>query len=399
MFHLRHHRPLSIASAVFALAVCAGAGAAAQETAKSGAAIDWSILGSLRQAIAGAINPGLDTDADDTSISSNTRVAISAQGRGKRTQLNATIGADAALSAATQANQELSRVNPDFLASALYQGKRYNIGANVQAQVTPVSVSQLEDTGIIERGAVQINAGAGVSVGYVLDRTTNVSGGFNYRRLDFSSTIGNLTPSQSYGVNAAVSKAVTRTTNISLTASLGRFEADNQTDTQSTSYGFSAGISHNRTSRHSLGASLGFNAVDRSTNTGDDSFSFGLTGSASLNYTGAQTNGGLSLTQSIDPSAEGDLSSFTRLSGNLAFRLTDTQSLSLSGSASRRTDIDGGGTAVHLLSVGPRYSMELPQDVILSLGYQFRVRDTGTSSLRTGHQVTLNLSRELVLDP
>ena len=182
-----------------------------------------------------------------------------------------------------------------------------------------------------------------------------------------------------------------------MSTSFSRFDSSGASGRKSRTVSAQAGIQHLRTSRHSLGASGGLSFVSSDLSNGDSSTQIGFVGSGSFNYKLDEFSAGLSVSQSVQPSSEGELNSLTSLSGDISYRINSLQSLGFRINYTRRSDISGGGDILQFVTLGPSYNYSLTKDSSLSLGYQFRLRDEVASDVVTGHQVMLTLAHDLTL--
>ena len=363
-----------------------------------GPAIDWSILARISESLTLSTNRQLDGVSDDLEAQDTVSVGLTVAGVGKRTQFSLATGFAAGRATDGDANN-LDRFDPNLSATAVFLRKGYSVNVSASGRTRPTSVSELEEDGDGDTitDTTRIDASASVGVSWQPTKRDSMSVGTSVQIVDFSRTVGTLTPSRSVSVSASWSREVTRTTSLSLSSSVRQFDAEGANGSDSRSANIQFGIRHERTSRHSLGGSAGISLVSTEQQNGGTSTQMGFVGSGSFSYTGAEITANLSLNQSIRPSSDGDLNAFTSLGGSLGYSINQLENLSFGLSYSRRSDISGGGDVLQVLSLGPSYSYSLTQNSSLSLRYQFRVRDDETNGFETGHQLMLTLSHGLTL--
>lgn len=396
-------RPIRRAATLARVAVLAGvcaapAAAQSEETRQTvfGPAIDWSVLARLTETVQADTNRRLNGDNEGVEASGSVAVGLTVAGRGKRSQFNVSTNVRAGRSTDNTVGN-LDRIDPNLSATAVFLGKGYSINASVNAQTRDTTTSEVEDAGVTNLDVTRFDAGASVGVNWQATKRDSLSLTATAQFVDFSRSVGSLSPSQTFGVSGAWSRAVTPTTSYSFTTNFRHFDADGVNGRTSRTASAQFGIQHRRTSRHSLGASAGLSFVSTDNDNAAKSTQIGFVGGGSFGYTIDEFNASLNLSQSIQPSSDGELRAFTSLGGNLAYRINEVQRLSFGVRYSRRSDVSGGGDVLQFLSLGPSYSYSLTEDSTLSLGYQFRLRDDETNDFETGHQLMLTLSHQLTV--
>lgn len=391
----RRAAPLVGAAALLAVAA-PSAQAEDTYTPVFGPAIDWSVLAQLTESFELDNNRQLNGNSGGVEARGTIGLGINVTGAGKRTQFGLATGFN--VGRATDGNDSnLNRLDPNITASAAFLGKNYSVSAQLSAQTRPTSVSELEGTGITDVNATRIDVSSSIGVSWTATKQDSFSLTASAQVVDFSRSVGAFTPSQTLGLSGGWSHQATATTSYSFSTSFRHFEADGANGSTSQTASAQLGIQHNRTSRHSLGGSAGFNFTSSDQPGGTSSTQVGFVGSGSFNYAIDELSSSLAVSQSIQPSSDGELRAFTSLSGSLSYSINALQNLGFGVSYTRRSDISGGGDVLQFLSLGPSYSYSLSKNSSLSLGYQFRVRDDVTNNFQIGHQVSLRLSHGLTL--
>lgn len=390
-------RAASLAGAAALFAVAASA-AHADETYQPvfGPAIDWSVLVGLTESFEMSTNRQLNGDSNSVEASGVVGVSATVSGVGKRTRFGLSTGFNLGRSTDNDSSN-LNRLDPNIGANAVFLGKGYSINAQLSGRSRPTSASELEDTGVTNVNATRIDLSSSVGLSWSATKQDSLSVTASAQIVDFTRSVGAFTPSQTFGISGSWSRQATATTSYSFSTTFRHFEADGANSRTSRTASTQLGIRHNRTSRHTLSGTGGLSFVSSDQADGTSSTTVGFVGGATFGYTNDGISANLDLSQSIQPSGDGDLNAFTSLSGSLAYRINSLQSLRFGVSYSRRSDISGGGDVLQFLSLGPRYSYSLSKNSSLSLGYQFRVRDDATNNFQTGHQVSLSLSHGLTL--
>ena len=125
----------------------------------------------------------------------------------------------------------------------------------------------------------------------------------------------------------------------------------------------------------------------------------GFSGSAGFGYRLKDIGIDLSLSQGIDPSATGQLQSFSRIGGGFTWDITEDETLALTTNLSYRSPFSGGGSTLGTLTTGATYSLALTREARLSLGYTFRASDDSVTGFASGHQLFVTLSHDFTFLP
>ncbi len=390
-------RAVSLVGAAVLLAVAASS-AKGQDAYQPvfGPAIDWSVLAQLTESFELDNNRQLNGDSDGVEARGTVGLALTVNGTGKRTRFDLSTGFN--VGRATDGNgSNLNRLDPNISATAVFLDKNYSITAQLSGQTRPTSASELEDSGITNVNATRIDLSSSIGISWQGTKRDSFSVSASAQIVDFSRSLNAFTPSQTFGISGSWTHQATPNTSYSVSTGFRHFEADGANGRTSRTANLQLGLRHSRTSRHVLSGSAGLNFVSTDRPDGTSSTQIGFVGGGSFGYSINEFNASLSVNQSVQPSSDGDLNAFTSLSGSLAYRVNDLESLSFGVTYNRRSDISGGGDVLQFLSLGPSYTYAITKRSSLSLGYQFRVRDDVTNNFQTGHQVSLRLTHGLTL--
>lgn len=286
----------------------------------------------------------------------------------------------------------VSVARPKFRLGFGTRTKRVNYNANFSFQRSPASVNEeLPDLTIARVNADRTLISGRFSASTALDPTTNLSFGVSATRVDFDPTSASLVPTTDYGIDGKLTYRLNRRTAFGLQGDLGYFEADNGNATESVSASLSGTLNHELDSRRTFDANLGFAFIDTTDTIGTattSAFSVSLLYGAGLTQALPDGSIGISLNQSVNPSATGSLALNTQLNGALTKNVNPNESYTVNASLGRQEDV-GGGSVTTFLNVAPSYSRQLTRDVSATASYFIQRDDSGS----TAQGLTLSFSR------
>ncbi|MEM0921596.1 MAG: hypothetical protein AAGI13_01020 [Pseudomonadota bacterium] len=364
-----------------------------------GPGIVWSWRGRLNQRFEVDTNRGLRVNSNGTVYGSRTTVRNTLVARTKRTRLTTSLGVTGIAFAGNEQAEELARIDPRLVVDLRYDGKRYDIRGRIDGSIDSTSFTQEEETGNTDDETQQITVNYDAEIGFRVDKLNTLVLGVDGRVVDFLESADTLNPNRSIRLTAGSLHALSDVTSLRFTGAIRYFEADNNANTRSQTFSFGSALNHNRTSRHRLALNAGVTMVRRQTDANQETF-VGAVGGAGFNYRGNSYNAGLNLLQRVEPTAAGELQSFTRLVGSVGFRVAPQQRLSANLAVSRRARFDDDADADVARTVvrfGPRYTFNLTPDTRVNLGYSFRYSTADESAI--GHRVFLGISRRLTFSP
>lgn len=367
-----------------------------------GPAVDWSLSLRAEQRFEIDTNRGLDNPSDGAIYGSRTRLSTTLEAETKRSQVRTTLGFGGAVFGGPGDSEDATRLNPRLSSDLRYDGKDYELTGSFDASTDSTSVTQLDDTGITDEESTQITVNYDSELSWRLTPRSTLFLGTLGRVVDFTDDVAGLNPTRTFGVSAGWAHSLNELTTLRFAGGLRYFSSDNPAENRSQVLDFTVSLNQRRTPRHRFGLRAGAVTV-RVTEDGPGGegtqFLAGATGGATFNYTNDRIDADLSATQQVDPSATGELQSFTRLAGSVGYRPSRNNRISANLSYSRRAELDGDGDNRQLISFGPRYSYNLGENTELGVSYLFRMSVESDDGTATGHRFFLSLVHNLTLQP
>jgi len=272
------------------------------------------------------------------------------------------------------------------------QTKRVNYNGAFSFSRAPTAVDEeLPDLSIIRVDADRTVISGRFGASTALNQTTDLSFGAQATRVDFNPSTSTLVPSTDLSIDAGLRYRLNRQTSYRLQGDLGYFEADNGTATESISASLEGGLNHQLDRRTTFDADLGFAFIDTRDTVGTattSAFSVSLLYGAGLTQALPDGSIGISLNQTVNPSATGSLALNTQLNGSITKNVNADVSYSVNASLGRQEDV-GGGSVTTFLNVAPSYSRQLTRDISATASYFIQRDDAGT----TAQGLTLSFTR------
>lgn len=293
----------------------------------------------------------------------------------------------------------------DFSMSLTKNRKLTTYGLSASFTREPTSVTQFEDTGITTTNADQLTVSASGSVSHQINHNNSVSLSLSATNTDFTENVDGLTPFFSANSSLTWSHSFNNLTsgNISGRLSYARYEDDENSRNLifSSTIGLSRQLTKNLSTSVNVGARVSRSEQDATMLMPSSSQVLaGFNGNLSVSYKpNSDTSLSLSLAQSLDPSASGELQNRTSLSLSLNRAINSQSSFSLGVRAAvQESASNSGGALRKTLSVSPTYTRKLTSKWNSSLGYLFRYSDTGTSTAHS-NKVFVSISRAITIIP
>lgn len=216
----------------------------------------------------------------------------------------------------------------------------------------------------------QVNARSSLSLGLGADIVT------------YDPASAGLFDNNTFRITGDFQQTVSPQTSYGVTLGLGLFEADNASDTTSVSADLTGTLTHQLDQLTSVNGSLGLSYVETTdTVLGVESLTTALSALYSVGVSRQLPDGsmGLSLNQSVVPSASGSLVIDTTLTGDLNRTVNNNVGYGISATLGRQERI-GGGTSTSYVNIAPSYSRQLTRDVSANASYVFQRDNTGAVS-------------------
>ena len=270
--------------------------------------------------------------------------------------------------------------------------KRVRYSGNLSFAKAPTAVNEEQpDLSILRIDTDRTVIAGNLGLSTKLNPTTNLSFGVNARRISYDPASASLVPSTDIGLTGKLTYRLNNRTSYGVNGGLGYFEADGGTNTTSFSADLAGQLNHDLTRTTSFDGNFGFSFIETDDTVGTattSAFSVSLLYGAGLTQTLPDGSIGLSLNQTVNPSASGSLALGTRLSGSYQKDVNRNVSYSLGASLGRQEDI-GGGAVTTFINLSPSYSHQLTRDVAATASYFVQRDDAGT----TAHGLTVSFSR------
>jgi hypothetical protein len=277
------------------------------------------------------------------------------------------------LRGALYSSGESNGVYPRLDGSVAHDAPSGRLDASVSVVPELTSVSQFEDTGVVEQDTVQITARARVGGRWDVDPRNTLSGGVSASVREFTETTEELTATRTYGLDGGWRRAVSGRTGVSLLADLRRFEADDPDKGESWSIAPRLGADHRLTPRSGVSGSVGPSFLH------DDAgeTTVGFVGDVAYDWAIDDQSFRIALAQKLDQNSFGEVENRASLVASWSQAITERQRIGLSGRAGfQNPALDSGSQGDRtFLTATPTYSVALTADWDLTLGYTLRLTD------------------------
>lgn len=374
----------------------------------NGSAQEWTLSGAVSQRVEADTNKRVDPDTPGAVIGFTTGLDLAVEAETQRASWSLEGGLRGSRFFGEGADEDLDRVDPNVQGSVEFRGKRYQTTSSFSLTRRGTSLTEFEDTGIVDQDVTQTQVRLDSGVLFLVDprNRMSVDGFASLRR--FSEEIDGLTPSETYGISSAWVHDIDPRTAVRLQLGLRRFTTDSpDLQTESFIYDANARVDHQLSQRLSFGLGGGVSVTDQNEEGAggfeDSELVAGLNGEAELAYELETTRLTLAASQRVEPSASGDLQNQSRVSVNLSEELTEVWRLAFSTSYIRQSaqsddgDVEGGDTRQSVV-LSPTLSTRLTPDWRMEFGYALRLTD-GDAGAAISNSVFLGITRELAFVP
>ena len=364
-----------------------------------GPAVDWSLTATAGIRVEADSNHRLRPGDPTPLLTTRLDTGLTLGAETKRGNFGVNLGLLVPLYFGEEPPETELPVDPSFSANGTYRGKRYTLDGTFSFDIKPTTATQFEDTGILNDRTAQITVNYSAGLTYELDRRNSLRVATTGGVVDFLTGAPGLVPTRNFTGSLGWDHKLDPRTTLGLDLNLRHFSSENALATRSQTVGIGARLSQDRTRRHTIDLGAGVNLVRTDERGRGSTFEIGIEGSAGFGYKLRDLGFDLTLSQSVDPSATGQLQSFTRAGATVTWDINERESLSFSNTLTRRTPLSGGGTTLSTLSTGATYSRALTREARFSLGYTFRARDDDVAGFASGHQLFVTLDHDFTFLP
>lgn len=381
-------RRAAVLAAALGLAACAAPGSV-------------SVDGSVSQRLEAHTNRALDGEPSPV-FGSTTRAGLTTEWAAKRTTWKLETGVTASKFAGPGETDGLDRIDPDIRIDVSHLIPRGTLTGGAAFDIQPTSVTQVEDTGVINLDTAQISVQLSTGLVYLLDARNRLTLDGTAAVTRFTERVATLTPTTSYGLTGGWRRQMTPRTAATMSLGLDRFAADNAENERSLTASLSGRVEHAVNARLSGSAGIGADLVRRSRvlNVGRDvDLLASFRGDFSVAWLPApDLSLSLDLGHGIQPSSAGALQTVSTTGLGVTYVVNDLFRTGLAMSYSRRAELGGNGDTRNLFTLTPSLSVQLDPHWQLDLNYILRMVDQ-PGNQAVSNAVTLNLSRSFEVVP
>ena len=366
--------------------------------ASGAGAAEWLVGGSVSQRVEADTNADLDENGAGV-YGTTTALGLDLTVLTPTTQWQVETGASVGFFGGPGDTEDLNRLNPNFAAAVAHNGKYLDTGASFAFDMQPVSLAQIDETGVTGGDATQISTQLAANAAYALDARNQLSVGGSGRVIRFTRGSTTLEPTTTYGANLAWIRDLSAVTQGSLAFGARRFTAESDQDPDSLTFDLSAGVDRVVNGRLSFSATLGVNAT-RTTQTlageRNTDFTLGALGGLEAAWQAApDTQLVFAFSHGLEPSSVGELQTTTALGVGLQHEVNSWMSAGINALVQRQSS--GGGytdeTDRTFASLSPSLAFSLTPDWALRAGYSLDAQhESGSDAI--SNRVFLTLTRQ-----
>ncbi len=352
-------------------------------------AAQWTFQPQVSQSVEIDDNITLNEDSDGTTIGSVTELDLDVVAETPQSNFLIRPGVTINRYEGSSDSEELNGAFPRLSIQATR--RRGDIAGNLEAQgsVQPTGESQVEDTGETDTDAKEFRGQLQVEIERQLNIRESVAirGGAAARR--FSGGGSDFVESNNYNLGAGWTRAVNSRTETGIDVGLGLFEADDDTNRRTFSAGTTGRLTYRVNSRLGISGQAGpvfvaTNADEVADDGGKNSnndYAVGFIGGANADYAFGPNVLTLTASQSLTPSAFGDLRYQTRVGLDYLRELNERSGVRAGAGYTRSepvfNDSEEEEDTRNFFSIGTSYFVSLTEAWSAELGYTFRALDRG----------------------
>jgi len=264
---------------------------------------------------------------------------------------------------------DLSIANPSLRLAFRTEPSRFSaVFGRVSFNKSPISFEQVQtDLSLLDQAADRTTVRGTLGASGRLSRLTRGTLSFSARDVDFDPTSDELVPYTDYNVSGSLTYNRSPITSYDLSANIGQFDGAGVNESKSLSGQLTGGISHQLDNRTTATGTLGFAYINTEETQGgirDDEWNLSVLFGAGFNYQLSDGSVGLGLSQTVGPSATGQLAFNTGLNADFTRQLTQAETIGLSLAISRQETITvGTPVSETFVTLSPSYTRQLNSDI------------------------------------
>lgn len=362
------------------LAVLAGAMVSFLGASQSADAQGVRLTGTATQTF--QLDNNFNFSGENLGIRSYSRVSASLVSETETTRIAATSGTTVGFVLSNGGSLSVSR--PSLRLSFRNERSRFSaVSGSLSYNKSPISFEQVQsDFSLIDQDADRTTIRGSLGYNGRVNRLTRGRITFTVADVDFDPRSAELVPYVDYNLSGDLTYNRSETTSYTLTAALGSFDGDGVAQSKSLSGRLSAGMTRELDNRTSVNGQLGLAYINTEEIVGgnlEDEWNLSLLFGAGIDYALADGSLSFGISQSLGPSATGQLALFTGLNADYSKQLTEAETVGLSASLNRQETISVSSTSAEtFLSLSPTYTRQLNSDVELQAAVSLTRDDSGS---------------------
>jgi len=369
-------------------------------------ALDWNLNANLSQKLEFDDNIQLSPNSGEAVFGSTSSAGLKATTKNKVGEFSLGANFGYTIFRGVDGNYDSQNVNNS--ASANYtknmKSTTFKLGASV-AQVSTL-FSEADDTTITNTDTNKLTYSANASANRKLNATDNLIFSTYFNRSTFDVATAGLVANDTYGVSTRFTRQVNRTLSGGISGAVDIFEPETGGNTR---YTITGNLKKKLSAVLSVSGNAGVrivvpkttaNTTANATGAANSSTSVGYPFGVNLDYSGKTYSASAGFNSSVSPSSGGFLQGSKSFNASASQKINEFFRFGIGGSYSLTDGVGTNGVSTERTSysVSPTLSYTLTRDWSIDFGYQYRFRDTGTTTA-DANKVFLTLSNSTVLLP
>ncbi len=369
-------------------------------------ALDWNLNSNLSQKLEFDDNIQLSPNSGEAVFGSTSSAGLKATTKNKVGEFSLGANFGYTIFRGVDGNYDSENVNNSANANFTKKMKSttFNLGASV-AQVSTL-FSEADDTTITNSDTNKLTYSANASANRKLNETDNLVFSTYFNRSTFDAVTAGLVANDTYGVSTRFTRQVNRTLSGGISGAVDIFEPETGGNTRFTITG---NLKKKLSQVLSVSGNAGVRIVVPKTTVNSAATGTGATNSGTtvgypfgvnLDYSGKTYSASAGFNSSVSPSSGGFLQGRRSFNASASHKINEFFRFGIGGSYSITDGVGSDGVSIERTSysVSPTLSYTLTRDWSIDFGYQYRFRDTGTTTA-DANKVFLTLSNSTVLLP